>query len=257
MDLSPFRSSAFSGKIIQHMFCSNCGSNVAAGAPFCPACGAAQPVEGAAGAPRIPQTPLTGPTEYVPPQGVRSQTGRWVSAGWELTKADLWVWVVVALVMLVLNSVVPLILQGPLLAGIHIGFARKILYGRTEVGDLFKGFNYFVPTLVASLAISALTFVGMLLCIIPGLVVVAMFLFTHLFIVDKRMDFWPAMQASHSLVKQDYVGFTLFVIVLGLLQVLGALACVVGLLVTLPLMYGAITAAYRDLVGFEPNSIAP
>jgi len=25
-----------------------------------------------------------------------------------------------------------------------------------------------------------------------------MFEFTYLFIVDKRMDFWPAMQASHA-----------------------------------------------------------
>lgn len=240
------------------MFCSNCGSNVEAGAPFCPKCGAPQPVETApGGAPHIPQVPLTGPVQYVPPQGVRSQTGRWISAGWALTKADLVVWVVVALVMLVLNSVVPLILQGPLLAGIHIGFARKLLYGRTEIADVFKGFNYFVPTLVASLAIFALSFVGMCLCIIPGLVVMAIFMFTYLFIVDKRMDFWPAMQASHSIVKQDYVGFTLFIVVLGLIQILGALACIVGLLVTIPLMYGAITVAYRDIVEFEPDSIAP
>ena len=58
------------------------------------------------------------------------------------------------------------------------------------------------------------TFAGTLLCIIPGLVVAAMYKFTYLFIVDKRMDFWPAMQASHAVVKNDYFGFTMFLLLM-------------------------------------------
>ena len=71
-----------------------------------------------------------------------------------------------------------------------------------------------MPALVASLVIAVFTFAGTLLCIIPGLVVAAMYKFTYLFIVDKRMDFWPAMQASHAIVKQDYFGFTMFLLAL-------------------------------------------
>ena len=104
----------------------------------------------------------------------------------------------------------PVILQGPLIAGFHIFTMKKLLGRRAEFADLFKGFNFFVPTLVASLVIGLFVFCGTLLCIIPGLVVAAMYKFTYLFIVDKRMDFWPAMQASHAVVKHDYFGFTLF-----------------------------------------------
>ena len=108
--------------------------------------------------------------------------------------------------------------------------------------------------MVASLLIGIFTFAGTLLCIIPGLVVAAMYEFTYLFIVDKRMDFWPAMQASHAVVKSDYFGFTMFLILAFLVNVLGALCCIVGLLVTIPLTFAAITVAYKEIVGFEPGT---
>ncbi len=77
---------------------------------------------------------------------------------------------------------------------------KRMMNRKTEVGDLFKGFNYFVPALVAALIISLFVFGGSLLCIVPGLVLSAMYNFTYLFLVDKRLDFWPAMQASHACV---------------------------------------------------------
>jgi len=110
-----------------------------------------------------------------------------------------------------------------------------------------------VPALLAMVVISVFTFLGSLFCIIPGLVLAAMYQFTYLFIFDKKLEFWPAMQASHELVKKDYFGFTLFIIVLALLVFAGALLCLVGILITFPLYFAAVTAAYKDLVGFEPS----
>ena len=181
-----------------------------------------------------------------------AQTGRWISAGWDLIKGDWVPFVLMALVFLVVTGCIPLVLNGPLMAGFHIACIRKLMSGRAEVGDLFKAFNRFGATLLAFLVISVFTFLASLLCLIPGLVVAAMYQFTYLFIVDKKMDFWPAMQASHELVKKDYFGFTLFLLALILINIGGALLmCFVGLLITLPLSYAAITVAYRDLVGFE------
>jgi uncharacterized membrane protein len=104
------------------------------------------------------------------------------------------------------------------------------------------------------LLIGLFTFAGTLLLIIPGLVVAAMYKFTYLFIVDKRMDFWPAMQASHAVVKNDYFGFTMFMILAFLVNLLGVLCCFVGLLVTIPLTFAAITVAYKEIVGFEQRT---
>ena len=69
------------------------------------------------------------------------------------------------------------------------------------------------------------------------------------------MDFWPAMQASHAIVKRDYVGFTLFLLLLVLLDVLGVLCCVVGIFVALPVTFAAITIAYKEIVGFDPRTV--
>jgi len=84
--------------------------------------------------------------------------------------------------------------------------------------------------------------------------VAAMYKFTYLFIVDKRMDFWPAMEASHAVVKNDYFGFTMFLLLAVLVNLLGALCCIVGLLVSIPVTFAAITVAYKELVGFDQRT---
>lgn len=195
------------------------------------------------------------PVPWTPPANVQVQAGHWIGQGWELVKADMGTYVLLALVFCLLSSAVPVILQGPLIAGMHIFTIKKLMGRRAEFADLFVGFNYFIPTLVASLVIGLFVSIGTLLCIIPGLVVAAMYKFTYLFIVDKGMDFWPAMQASHQIVKRDYVGFTLFLLLLILVDVLGVLCCVVGIFVALPVTFAAITVAYKELVGFEPRTV--
>jgi hypothetical protein len=227
------------------MFCHNCGTQVSSGVSFCPNCGQslASPLSGGAATP------------WTPPVGIRTHTGRWIGEGWNLVKADIGIFVLLALVFTVLNSMVPILISGPLTAGFHIFCMKKILGRRAEFADLFTGFNFFIPALVASLVISVFVFAGTLLCIIPGLVVAAMYKFTYLFIVDKRMDFWPAMEASRAVVKNDYFGFTMFLLALIGINLLGVLLCVVGLLVTIPLTFAAITVAYKEVVGFEPRTL--
>ncbi len=223
------------------MFCTSCGSSMNPEAQFCPSCGKPQ---GAAAA-------STPPPAYVPPTGVHSQTGRWIGMGWDMVKDDLGVWIVAALLYAVICGFVPVILQGPLNAGFMILAFKKIAGRSPQMADFFRGFNFFVPALVACLLIAVIVMAGTLLCVIPGIVAAAALNFTYCFIVDKRMDFWPAIQASHAIVKQDYFGFTMFLIACALVNVLGALCCIVGLLVTVPLTHCAVAVAYQDIVGIH------
>jgi hypothetical protein len=234
--------------MIRRMFCHKCGTQVGADVQFCPTCGTslAPGASSLAGAPAVP---------WAPPGTVEVHASRWIGEGWALVTADLGNYVLIALVFLLLSSAVPVILQGPMIAGLHIFTMKKLMGRNAEFADLFLGFNYFVPTLVASIVIGLFVFCGTLLCVIPGLVVAAMYKFTYLFIVDKRMDFWPAMQASHAVVKRDYVGFTLFLLLLVLVDVLGVLCCVVGIFVALPVTFAAITVAYKEIVGFDPRTV--
>jgi len=228
------------------MFCDRCGTQIAAGQQFCSSCG--QPV----GGPPVAAGVVALPT-WTPPTSVNVTAGRWIGMGWDVVKADMGTYVLAALIFFVLSGV-PLI-QGALIAGFHIYTLKKMSGRHAEFADLFKGFNFFIPTLVASLLIGAFTFIGTLFCIIPGLIVAAALKFTYLFIVDKRMDFWPAMQASHAVVKLDYFGFTMFLLLAFLVNVLGFLCLIVGLLVTVPLTIAAITVAYKEIVGFEPQTL--
>jgi uncharacterized membrane protein len=224
------------------MFCHSCGTQVNTDVQFCPNCGqslAASPAPAAA-------------PPYVARTGLTARPGVWIGAGWDMVKADMGNYVLIGLVFLALNALVPVILQGPLMAGFHIFCMKRLLGRQTEFADLFKGFNFFLPALVAFVVIMLFTSAASLLCLIPGLVVAAMYKFTYLFVVDKRMDFWPAMQASHSVVRNDYFGFTMFLLLMILVNLLGVLCCIVGVLVTIPLSFAAITVAYNELVGFDP-----
>jgi len=225
------------------MFCHHCGTEVDAGAQFCKNCG--QPVTGLPVGPAVVST-------WAPSGRVQAGSTRWIGEGWRIVHADLGMYVALTLVFFLLSSV-PFI-QGALIAGFHIYTMKKLMGRRAEFGDLFKGFNFFIPTMIASILIGLFVFAGTILFIIPGLVIAAMYKFTYLFIIDKRMDFWPAMKASHAVVRNDYFGFTMFLILAFLVNVLGFLCLVVGLLVTVPVTFAAITVAYREIVGFEPGT---
>jgi uncharacterized membrane protein len=225
------------------MFCSKCGAQVGPEARVCSQCG-------------TPQAPVfTNAPVWTAPVGVKAQTGRWISAGWKMVTADLGNFMLVTLVFVLVNSVASIVTQGPLQVGFHSFCTKKLYNRRAEIGELFKGFDFFLPAFVAALLISIFVCFGALLCIIPGLVVASMYKFTYLFIFDKRMDFWPAMQASHDVVKNDYFGFTIFLLAMAGINILGFLACIVGLLVTIPVSVVAITIAYQELVGFEQRTV--
>lgn len=226
------------------MFCHHCGASVDPAVAFCPNCGQSLVLASALAGPNPSAT-------WTAPMGAAGS--RWLGEAWSLVTADLGSYILLSLIFFVLGSVP--FLQGALIAGFHIYTMKKVMGRRAEIGDFFKGFNFFVPTLIASLLIGLFTFLGTIALIIPGLVIAAMYKFTYLFIIDKRMDFWPAMQASHAVVRNDYFGFTMFVILAFLVNLLGLLCLVVGLFVTIPMTFAAITIAYRELVGFEQRTI--
>jgi uncharacterized membrane protein len=205
--------------------------------------------------PAGPTLPSTLPAAWTPPQIVEVRAGHWVGEGWRLVKSDISNYIVMTLVFLLLGSAACGLIQGSLIAGLHLFTIKKILGRNAGFADMFQGFNFFVPTLLASLVIGLFVGVASLFLIIPGLVVAAMYKFTYLFIVDKRMDFWQAMRASHEVVRRDYVGFTLFLVLLILVDILGVACCVVGALVAIPVTFAAITVAYREVVGFDQRTI--
>ena len=144
------------------MFCHRCGNPLPLEVRFCPACG--QPLPEIAG---LPLAAMPAPV-WVPPTGLHAEAGRWLGEAWALVQADLGNYVLISLLFLLLNGV-PFI-QGALIAGFHIYTIKKLAGRNPGVADIFKGFNFFGDTLIASLLIALFVFLGTLALIIPGLV---------------------------------------------------------------------------------------
>ncbi len=183
--------------------------------------------------------------------------GSWISRGWELVNADFGPFLMLGLIYLVVTLAASgtvlgeIILVGPLSVGFYYVILQRMRGKPVDIGNLGKGFNFFAAAVISHILIGAFVTVGTILCIIPGLIVAALYMFTALFIADKNMDFWEAMEASRKVIQQHLFEMILFLIVLGIILLIGGLLLVVGLVFAFPLVFAATAMAYDDLVGME------
>ena len=175
---------------------------------------------------------------------------RWLGMGWAVFKEDIGNFILITLIAGALASVANFVVVGPLLAGMFIAVKRRMLYGQTDLMDLFAGFNLFIDAFLIGILTTLFAFVGLLLCLFPGFIVTAFYLFACLFLVDRKLGFWDAMESSRRLVVRDLLGYLLFVLLLMLFNLLGLILLGVGLLVTIPVSVAAIAVAYQEQVGF-------
>ena len=110
--------------------------------------------------------------------------------------------------------------------------------------------------ILAALIIAVATFVGTLLCYIPGLIVAFLLNWTMFFVVDKNMKPMDAIKASVNFVT-SHLGDTIVFCLLGLVAIIvGAILCLVGLLVAVPVVLIAAAYTYRVLNGQQVTPAA-
>ena len=85
--------------------------------------------------------------------------------GWDLIKGNYWLFMGIALVGTLIASVAPFgILLGPMMCGIYFCLFRQIRGESVKFEMLFRGFDYFVQSLIATM----IMIVPMLVIIIPA-----------------------------------------------------------------------------------------
>jgi uncharacterized membrane protein len=210
--------------------------------------------------------------------------GSCLGRAWDLVKANFWICVgVVALIYVCLfaagvipcvGGIIQLVVQGPLMGGMYWFFLKLVRRQEATVGDAFSGFSIgFLPLFLVALVSSVLA--G--LCMLPGaitlivsavmkidvplpIIVIAFaagavpaiylticWLFSMLLVVDKKLDFWPAMELSRKAVGMHWGSVFLLLLVCGLITMASVLALCVGVLVAAPVMVAAIVYAYEDI----------
>ncbi len=127
------------------------------------------------------------------------------------------------------------------------------------MGDAFAGFNLaFGPLALFSLVAQLLVFLGIIFCILPGIYLsVSWMFFTPLIILDKRLDFWPAMELSRRVVTRHWWQVFGFALVCLLLLLCGLMVCVVGVFIAMPIVKAATVYAYEDIFGAGPTVSTP
>jgi uncharacterized membrane protein len=104
----------------------------------------------------------------------------------------------------------------------------------------------------ASILYALAIVVGLVLLIVPGIIFALMFMFTTFIVIDRGLGPIEAMKESNRITyghKWTLLGFTLMLV---LINLLGVIALVVGLLVSIPVSSLAVAYAYRVLGGRTP-----
>jgi hypothetical protein len=224
-----------------------------------------------AGAPTLAPPPLLGAaeaealTQEFIARDYQLPIGRCISRGWDLVMANFWLTVGASLLMYFLAGLVAstgiggLLLNLVLYGGLDWMFLKLVRGQKAELGDAFAGFSLaFVPLMLFSLVGQLLTGVGMVLCILPGIyLIVAWQLFTALLILDKRLDFWPAMELSRKVVTRHWWQLFGFVLLCLLIKLAGTMVLCLGFFIALPITIAAKVYAYEEIFGARPAPALP
>ena len=87
----------------------------------------------------------------------------------------------------------------------------------------------------------------MLLLIVGSMAIKAAFLFIYPLIVDRQLSGWQAVVLSFRAVLGNFWGVFWLVLLSELLQIVGFMACFVGLIFVLPLEFALVAVAYRQV----------
>ncbi|PSB17477.1 hypothetical protein C7B61_06615 [filamentous cyanobacterium CCP1] len=142
----------------------------------------------------------------------------------------------------------------PLQAGFYIVAFKLAKQRPTTFSDFFRGFNYFLPLLLATIVSGILTLLGFLLLIIPGIYLMIAYSFVVPLILERKMDFWEAMETSRKVITKQWFAFLGLGLLMFLINLAGIIPCGLGLLLTFPLTYCTYVAAYEAIIGMNLSS---
>jgi hypothetical protein len=109
---------------------------------------------------------------------------------------------------------ISLAISGALYGGLAVVLLRLIRGQEARLGDVFSGFG---PTFAALLLVWVITGLvsglGLLFCLIPGLILKALWAFALPLAADRGLPFWTAMEASRRAVLRQFIPVAILLVV--------------------------------------------
>ena len=191
-----------------------------------------------------------------------------LSYGWETTKNNLGLFILLFLVVWVIELLLSFLggavsRNAPIvgflfnLIGYVVGLFLQMnlikialeVYDNRQprLEDLFVVPAHWISYLIAGIIFGIVVGFGFLLLVIPGLYMLTRWFFFGYAIVDRGADATQSLGASWDLTRGHVLETFLFIVVLILLNIIGAIFFGIGLLITAPISLMAATYAYRTL----------
>lgn len=123
------------------------------------------------------------------------------------------------IVGLLLASVVSVFTLGICAGPMTVGYAKMVLAAskgkQVDIGDVFKGFEVFVPSLALMLVTGLAIMLGLVLFVLPGLLAALFLMWGSWLMADGEHGVGACIKGSIDIVKSNLVDCLIFVLVLG------------------------------------------
>jgi uncharacterized membrane protein len=123
--------------------------------------------------------------------------------------------------------------------------------------ELFAGSKHWVSYVVCTILLGFMTFIGFLLLIVPGIIVLLMFGSAPYFVLDKGVGGIEALKMAKTAAKGQLGALFLYALAAIGLSILGAIPLLLGLLVVAPVLALASAYIYRKISAGVPVPAAP
>ncbi|GAB17105.1 hypothetical protein GOEFS_019_00180 [Gordonia effusa NBRC 100432] len=158
-----------------------------------------------------------------------------------------------AIIVTIIAALVFFVLGGAIISAFFSGIF-DIAEGReVSVGSFFKPRNL-GNVILASVLVGIITYIGFLLCIIPGIIAAFLLWFTTVAVVGRGISAVDGIKTSYNLVRARLGDSILAALLSYVIILVGTVLCYVGLLVAAPLAALFQVYTFRRLSG---ESIAP
>jgi uncharacterized membrane protein len=145
------------------------------------------------------------------------------------------------------------LLVGPAAGGIVAMTLKRCRGEEIDLADAFRGFENFSATFLVGLSLAGMILFGSLFLLVPGWILSALFLFALPVAVDRGVGPGEALRLARILGARDLFANLIFVAVLLVIALSGAVFLLVGLCVSVPIAISALTVAYHD-AAYPPNT---
>jgi len=200
----------------------------------------------------------------------------------ELLGEQYWLFVGITFLGILIGTALPLgILMGPMMCGIYLCYSQRAGGKPVPFELLFKGFDFFVESLIATLIMVGVSLLvaiplGIVFFVVfvvlmaatdgegaPAMIVLmplfyltlilmvvlvsTPFLFVYPLIAERGLKAVPAVKTSFQGVMANFGGVLMLILLYTLISMVGTCLCYVPGILFLPLSFGGIFLAYRNI----------